>query len=103
MNASTAACSLRVRSDGAKSIGSRAYSTAAVVSEELRRSGLRLRQKARRPAGRSIGGPGMDLSFTGEENAFRKEVREFVAAKLPADIRDRILEGKKQRHEDYKR
>ena len=45
----------------------------------------------------------MDLSFTAEENAFRKEVREFVAAKLPKDIRDRILEGKKQRHEDYKR
>ncbi|MFL5274989.1 MAG: acyl-CoA dehydrogenase family protein [Myxococcales bacterium] len=45
----------------------------------------------------------MDLSFTAEENAFRKDVREFIAAKLPADIRDRILEGKKQRHEDYKR
>src|SRR3954462_11451665 len=34
MKASSAACSLRVRSERAKSIGSRAYSTAAVVSEE---------------------------------------------------------------------
>jgi alkylation response protein AidB-like acyl-CoA dehydrogenase len=45
----------------------------------------------------------MDLSFTVEENAFRQAVREFVQAKLPPDIRDHILGGRKQRHTDYKR
>lgn len=32
----------------------------------------------------------MDLDFNLEEQAFRDEVREFLAAELPADIRDRM-------------
>jgi len=35
----------------------------------------------------------LDLRFTPEENAFRKEVREFIAANLPQDIRDWLLLG----------
>jgi len=29
----------------------------------------------------------MDLSFTAEQEAFRKEVRAFIAAEMPANIR----------------
>jgi alkylation response protein AidB-like acyl-CoA dehydrogenase len=35
----------------------------------------------------------MDLNFTAAEQAFRTEVRAFVAANLPADIRKRVLNG----------
>jgi alkylation response protein AidB-like acyl-CoA dehydrogenase len=35
----------------------------------------------------------MDLDFSTEELAFRDEVRQFLAAQLPADIRDRIHRG----------
>jgi len=35
----------------------------------------------------------MDLGFTGEERAFRDEIREFVATHLPASIRDRLAAG----------
>jgi len=35
----------------------------------------------------------MDLSFTAEEQAFREEVRGFLAANLPADLSHRMLEG----------
>ena len=35
----------------------------------------------------------MNLSYTLEELAFREEVRAFLSSHLPADIRDRILEG----------
>ena len=35
----------------------------------------------------------MDLSFTGEELAFRNEVRAFIEASIPADTRRKVLEG----------
>jgi alkylation response protein AidB-like acyl-CoA dehydrogenase len=35
----------------------------------------------------------MDLDFSNAELAFRDEVRQFLAAELPADIRDRIVRG----------
>ncbi|MFN2461128.1 MAG: acyl-CoA dehydrogenase family protein [Candidatus Velthaea sp.] len=35
----------------------------------------------------------MDLTFTPEERAFRAEVREFVAARLPADVRAKMQAG----------
>ena len=35
----------------------------------------------------------MDLSFSAEEQAFREEVRGFLAANLPADLSHRMLEG----------
>jgi alkylation response protein AidB-like acyl-CoA dehydrogenase len=35
----------------------------------------------------------MDLAFSPEENAFREEVRRFVAAELPNTIRDKVLNG----------
>ena len=35
----------------------------------------------------------MDLSFTDEELAFQKEVREFLEKKLPADVKDRYERG----------
>jgi alkylation response protein AidB-like acyl-CoA dehydrogenase len=35
----------------------------------------------------------MDLEFSKEELAFREEVRAFVAAKLPADIREKVDNG----------
>jgi alkylation response protein AidB-like acyl-CoA dehydrogenase len=35
----------------------------------------------------------MDLDFSTEELAFRDEVRQFLSAELPADIRDRIVRG----------
>jgi alkylation response protein AidB-like acyl-CoA dehydrogenase len=35
----------------------------------------------------------MDLSFTPEEQRFRDEVRAFLDASLPADLREKVLEG----------
>ena len=35
----------------------------------------------------------MDLSFTGEELAFRNEVRAFIEANIPGDTRRKVLEG----------
>ena len=35
----------------------------------------------------------MDLAFTSEEIAFRKEVREFFKSELPDDIRQKLLKG----------
>ena len=35
----------------------------------------------------------MDLGFTGEELAFRDEIRDFVATHLPASIRDKLAAG----------
>ncbi len=35
----------------------------------------------------------MDLTFTAEELAFRDEVREFLAASVPAETRRKVLEG----------
>jgi alkylation response protein AidB-like acyl-CoA dehydrogenase len=37
----------------------------------------------------------MDLSYTLEEESFRAEVRQFMAAELPADTRDRVHLGRR--------
>jgi alkylation response protein AidB-like acyl-CoA dehydrogenase len=42
----------------------------------------------------------MDLSFTGEELAFRNEVRAFIEANVPADTRRKVLEGLEISRED---
>jgi pimeloyl-CoA dehydrogenase large subunit len=42
----------------------------------------------------------MDLSFTSEELAFRDEVRDFVAKKLPASIREKIAAGRHPSRDD---
>ncbi len=42
----------------------------------------------------------MDLSFTAEENAFRAEVRAFLATELPAHMRQNMLLGRRLRKED---
>ncbi len=36
----------------------------------------------------------MDLSFSKEELAFRDEVRTFFKENLPADIRQKLVEGR---------
>jgi alkylation response protein AidB-like acyl-CoA dehydrogenase len=43
----------------------------------------------------------MDLEFTAEEQAFRTEVRAFLAGHLPAGMRDQVLAGKELGREDY--
>ncbi|MCT9809593.1 acyl-CoA dehydrogenase family protein [Acidovorax sp. Be4] len=43
----------------------------------------------------------MDLHFTGAEQAFREEVRAFAQAKLPADIRAKVLGHQRLEKEDY--
>src|SRR2546429_2923271 len=35
----------------------------------------------------------MDLNFTGEELAFRDEVRAFMGTNIPAETRRKVLEG----------
>ena len=45
----------------------------------------------------------MNLSYTLEELAFREEVRAFLSSHLPADIRDRILEGHTPHAEEIRR
>ncbi|MDB5840371.1 MAG: pimeloyl-CoA dehydrogenase large subunit [Herminiimonas sp.] len=45
----------------------------------------------------------MDLNFTGEENAFRTEVRAFLSQNLPADIRHKVLNGLILDRDDYVR
>jgi len=42
----------------------------------------------------------MDLRFTPEENAFRAEVRAFMAEKLPPAIRAKLIEGRHLGKED---
>src|SRR5215813_6932010 len=42
----------------------------------------------------------MDLSFTPEDEAFRAEVRAFLAAELPEDIRGNVLLGRRLRKDD---
>ena len=42
----------------------------------------------------------MDLSFTAQEQAFREEVREFVAKNLPTPIRDKIEAGRHASKDD---
>src|SRR5450432_3800957 len=42
----------------------------------------------------------MDLSFSQAEEAFRAEVRAFLAAELPAPMRDNVLLGRRLRKAD---
>src|SRR5215470_16449754 len=43
----------------------------------------------------------MDLKFTPEEEAFRAEVREFLAAKLPQRLSDKVRDGKRLTKADH--
>ena len=43
----------------------------------------------------------MNLDFTPEEQAFRQQVRDFLAAELPADIRERVRLGRRLSAEDH--
>ena len=45
----------------------------------------------------------MDLAFTPEEQKFAAEVRAFVKANLPADVRDKVKNGKHLIRDDYMR
>ncbi|CAE6821456.1 acyl-CoA dehydrogenase family protein [Paraburkholderia domus] len=45
----------------------------------------------------------MDLRFTEEEQAFREEVRAFVQASLPVDIRGKVLSHQRIEKDDYVR
>ena len=45
----------------------------------------------------------MDLAFTPEEQKFADDVRTFVRAQLPADIRDKVKNGKHLIRDDYMR
>ena len=45
----------------------------------------------------------MDLNYTGEELAFRDEVRAFVRGNVPNDISRRVLEHRRLHKEDYVR
>src|ERR1700721_3538912 len=43
----------------------------------------------------------MRLEFTEEEQAFREEVQAFLKEKLPAQIRDKVLNGYELSREDH--
>ena len=43
----------------------------------------------------------MDLNFSPEESAFRTEVRNFVSEKLPAHIRDKVMNGVHLNRDDH--
>ncbi|MDY0066556.1 MAG: acyl-CoA dehydrogenase family protein [Steroidobacteraceae bacterium] len=45
----------------------------------------------------------MDLNFTPEEQAFREEVRAFLRERLPADISEKVRNGRAIQAEDYVR
>ena len=45
----------------------------------------------------------MDLNFSPEDQKFRAEIRAFIDANLPADVRDKILNGKRLKKDDYMR
>jgi len=45
----------------------------------------------------------MDLAFTPEEQKFADQVRAFVKANLPADVRDKVKNGKHLNRDDYMR
>ena len=45
----------------------------------------------------------MDLKFSPAEEAFRQEVRAFVAENLPADVRDKVRQGLIVRKDDIQR
>lgn len=44
----------------------------------------------------------MDLNFTAEELAFRDEVRDFLRAKLPTELSDRVKAGLALRADDFR-
>jgi len=43
----------------------------------------------------------MQLNWTPEERRFREDVREFVSANLPADIRDKVMRHQRLHRDDY--
>ena len=45
----------------------------------------------------------MDLNFTADELAFRQEVRQWVAANLPAAISDKVRHAQRLSREDLQR
>jgi alkylation response protein AidB-like acyl-CoA dehydrogenase len=45
----------------------------------------------------------VDLNFTSEEQAFRREVREFIDANLPADIREKMRDGERLNRDEILR
>ena len=45
----------------------------------------------------------MDLNYTPEEESFREEARAFLAAELPAEIRDKVNLGRRVRKDDMVR
>jgi len=45
----------------------------------------------------------MELAFTQEEKAFREELRGFLRDHLPAELRDKVLNGKHLKKEDFLR
>src|SRR5690242_21427966 len=45
----------------------------------------------------------MELAYTKEEQAFREEVHSFIEANLPAEIQDKVLNGKQMAREDFLR
>jgi hypothetical protein len=45
----------------------------------------------------------VDLKYTAEEDAFRRLVRAFIEAQLPADIRDKMRAGKRLQKDDLTR
>jgi alkylation response protein AidB-like acyl-CoA dehydrogenase len=45
----------------------------------------------------------MELAFTAEEQKFREDVRCFIRDNLPADIQDKVLNGKKMGRDDFLR
>ena len=45
----------------------------------------------------------MDLTFSQDEQAFREEVRRFVAEKLPADVKRKVENGLRLEKDDYLR
>ncbi|PWC44772.1 acyl-CoA dehydrogenase family protein [Azospirillum sp. TSO22-1] len=45
----------------------------------------------------------MDITYTPEEQAFRAEVRRFLAGKLPKDVSAKVLEGKRLTKDDHER
>ena len=45
----------------------------------------------------------MDLDFTPEQQAFRADVRSWVAANLPQDIADKVHKGLRLHRDDMQR
>ena len=45
----------------------------------------------------------MDLNYSPEETAFRDEVRSWLDANLPSDIRDKVVNYQELQKDDYMR